>query len=45
MKKIIVSLVVLLTLSFGNTIDKAKAYYEKGDYTSAFNIFEKLSLI
>ena len=29
MKKIIVSLVVLLTLSFGNTIDEAKAYYEK----------------
>src|SRR5574344_1096442 len=43
MKKIIVSLVVLLTLSFGNTIDEAKAYYEKKDYVSAFNIFEKLA--
>ena len=43
MKKIIVSLVVLLTLSFGNTIDEAQAYYEKGDYASALNIFENLA--
>ena len=43
MKKIIVSLVVLLILSFGNTIDEAQAYYEKGDYASAFNIFENLA--
>lgn len=43
MKKIIVSLGLALTLSFGATLDEGIATFEKGDYQTAKTIFEDLA--
>ena len=43
MKKLIVSLGLALTLSFGATIDEALMAANKGDYKTALIIFEELS--
>ncbi|WP_323660234.1 tetratricopeptide repeat protein [Aliarcobacter butzleri] len=43
MKKLIVSLGLALTLSFGATFDEGVEAFEKGDYKTALQIFEELS--
>ena len=43
MKKLIVSLGLILTLSFGATLDEGVEAFEKGDYKTALQIFEELS--
>ena len=43
MKKLIVSLGLALTLSFGATLDEGAKAFEKGDYKTALQIFEELS--
>ena len=43
MKKLIVSLGLALTLSFGATLDEGAKALEKGDYKKALIIFEELS--
>ena len=45
MKKIIVSLGLALTLSFGATVDEGEAAYKKGDYKIALTIFAFLILL
>ena len=42
-KKIIFGLSLLVTLGFGATLDDAYNAYEKGDYKTAFTIFEDLA--
>ena len=43
MKKLIVSLGLTLTLSFGATLDEGEEAYKKGDYKTALIIFEDLA--
>ncbi|MCT7541895.1 tetratricopeptide repeat protein, partial [Aliarcobacter cryaerophilus] len=43
MKKLIVSLGLALTLSFGATFNEGVEAFEKGDYKTALQIFEELS--
>ncbi|MDK2071119.1 sel1 repeat family protein, partial [Aliarcobacter butzleri] len=43
MKKLIVSLGLALTLSFGATLDEGVKAANKGDYKTALQIFEALS--
>ena len=43
MKKLIVSLGLALTLSFGATLDEGVEAFEKGDYKTALIIFEDLA--
>ena len=43
MKKLIVSLGLALTLSFGATLDEGVKAFQKGDYKTALSIFEDLS--
>ena len=43
MKKLIFSLGLALTLSFGATLDEGVEAFEKGDYKKALIIFEELS--
>ena len=43
MKKLIVSLGLALTLSFGATFNEGVEAFEKGDYKTALSIFEDLS--
>ena len=43
MKKLIVSLGLILTLSFGATLDEGLKAVNKGDYKTALQIFEELS--
>ena len=43
MKKLIVSLGLALTLSFGATVDEGVEAFEKGDYKTALIIFEDLA--
>ena len=43
MKKLIVSLGLALTLSFGATFNEGVEAFEKGDYKTALQIFEALS--
>ena len=43
MKKLIVSLGLALTLSFGATLDEGKKAFDKGDYNTALIIFEDLA--
>ena len=44
MKKLIVSLGLALTLSFGTTLDEGVEAFEKGDYKTALTVFEELAL-
>ena len=44
MKKLIVSLGLALTLSFGATLDEGAKAFKKGDYKTAFIVFEDLAL-
>mgnify|MGYP000054616268 CR=1 FL=1 len=43
MKKLILSLNLILTLCFGSNIDDAISSYKKGDYNIALPIFQKLA--
>ena len=43
MKKITVSLGLILTLSFGTTFNDGYEAFEKGDYQSALSIYEYLA--
>ncbi len=44
MKKIIFILGLLITISFGATLEEAKIAYAKGDYQTALTILEDLAL-
>ena len=44
MKKILISLGLVLTLSFGATFNEGYSFYKKGDYKSALIILEDLAL-
>ena len=43
MKKILVSLGLVLTISFGTTLDEGVVAYKKGDYKAGLVIFEDLA--